>query len=841
MKFLTCLTRSLASLIFVFQSGVLAQTDTTIEDHHYQIPPVRVPYRVVASEIPFVVLTRHDVGNIVLTMTNAGVFGPDINSGSGLNTLLEFMEHPKSIRNAYPTPRLWLGGVYKRDTLVTTMLEFWPAPEASQLAHDEQFRERSINDTGASAFFANSEQDLTCVYYDTLTNPLFVSPDELDTRPHRPLNLKVRQTSYAWSYEFAHNFIIIDYQITNIGNDIIHDAYAGVFVEGGYAYGILTGYIPTAPAYNINPVSCSFEDQVDIFWFADNDGDPQIVLGSPAFSPRSPTSVLGITILNKPKTALTLSYNWWNDNVVAAPGDWGPRRLGTPDKPFRNFGGWLGTPFGDRLRYYVMSSGEIDYDQIFAGLDNSADGWLPPPSDGMAIAEGPQCGDHNHRRTLISTGPFDFHVGETIPFTIAYVMGEGFHIDPVKTSIAANPQAFLDRVNFDDLYKNTAWARWVYDNPGVDTDNDGYFGEIRVCPETVDSFFYTGDSVADLRAATPPPAPTVRFTPTLGQVTLEWNGLRSETTPDIFTKEIDFEGYRVYVGLVNRHGDLTVNISYDIEDYTQMYFNPDLGTEGRWITIRKPFSLEEVQDAYAGGNRDYDPLFNGFDNPFRVGDSLFHFITQDFNQSDLTLPDGIQKIYPNEPYPHTVSLDSAFSSELTPEGDFKYFEYRYVVRQLLPSLKYYISVTAFDFGSQGTQLPFLETNPTTNSVEVIPLNRVPQGDELNVIVYPNPYRVDGNYREEGFEGRGKETFTDERTRELQFINLPPRCTIAIYTLDGDMVIELDHDAPPSSATSMRESWDLITRNSQLPVSGIYYFLVETPEGQSQLGKFVLIM
>ena len=37
------------------------------------------------------------------------------------------------------------------------------------------------------------------------------------------------------------------------------------------------------------------------------------------------------------------------------------------------------------------------------------------------------------------------------------------------------------------------------------------------------------------------------------------------------------------------------------------------------------------------------------------------------------------------------------------------------------------------------------------------------------------------------------------------------------------------------------SWDLITRNTQLVVSGIYYWTVEDNDGDVQIGKLVVIM
>jgi hypothetical protein len=159
----------------------------------------------------------------------------------------------------------------------------------------------------------------------------------------------------------------------------------------------------------------------------------------------------------------------------------------------------------------------------------------------------------------------------------------------------------------------------------------------------------------------------------------------------------------------------------------------------------------------------------------------------------------------------------------------------------LASQQYYVAVTAFDFGSPESGVPFLETNPTTTAVEALAQDRPAQNSELDVIVYPNPYRADANYRASGFEGRGREPYIADRVRAIHFANLPPQCEIRIYSLDGDLVRQIYHDKTPDDPSAMHEVWNVITRNLQKPVSGIYYWVVETPEGLQQIGKLVLIM
>ncbi len=203
-------------------------------------------------------------------------------------------------------------------------------------------------------------------------------------------------------------------------------------------------------------------------------------------------------------------------------------------------------------------------------------------------------------------------------------------------------------------------------------------------------------------------------------------------------------------------------------------------------------------------------------------------------------------MFPNQPPPTTINHDSAwvyYRDEMTDDGYFKYYMYEFNMTGLLPSQKYYFSVTAFDFGSPASDLASLETRPNKNYIAEYALNQNSQVEAkgLNVVVFPNPYRGDANYKDIGFfEGRGLENPPDERIRRIRFANLPHKCTIRIFSLDGDLIREIDHDMPKDYPLSMYDEWDLITRNTQMVVSGIYYFSVESEYG-SQIGKIVIIM
>lgn len=104
-----------------------------------------------------------------------------------------------------------------------------------------------------------------------------------------------------------------------------------------------------------------------------------------------------------------------------------------------------------------------------------------------------------------------------------------------------------------------------------------------------------------------------------------------------------------------------------------------------------------------------------------------------------------------------------------------------------------------------------------------------------VLAVPNPYRVDNDYTYEsgGWEGRAR-SWT-ENNRLLKFIHLPPKCTIRIFSLSGDVIATLDHDDPVRGELE----WNLLSESRRALASGVYVFTVESDLGR-QIGKFVLI-
>jgi len=159
--------------------------------------------------------------------------------------------------------------------------------------------------------------------------------------------------------------------------------------------------------------------------------------------------------------------------------------------------------------------------------------------------------------------------------------------------------------------------------------------------------------------------------------------------------------------------------------------------------------------------------------------------------------------------------------------------YRYLDRNVLPGYPYFYVVTAYsetmeEIGGEN-RLIELHTRPASSEANVIfPTTTADMGSVKNVTVVPNPYTGGAGWDL-------KPNPTDPTGTKIAFNHLPPQSTVRIFTLAGDMVQTLI----PEEQDGGTHYWDLITRNGQDIVSGIYLYSVEAPMG-STVGKLVVI-
>ena len=121
-----------------------------------------------------------------------------------------------------------------------------------------------------------------------------------------------------------------------------------------------------------------------------------------------------------------------------------------------------------------------------------------------------------------------------------------------------------------------------------------------------------------------------------------------------------------------------------------------------------------------------------------------------------------------------------------------------------------------------------------------------EGGALAPVVYPNPYRV-----------RAAWDGSASTARKLYFSNLPARADIRVYTVAGEVVAEMRHDAGNRAGSDIgwygalsgqnrvtaggEYAWDILSENGLQIAGGLYLFSVrDLDTGRTQTGKFVVI-
>ena len=687
-----------------------------------------------SPQSPQINVAEHNIGNMALTVTNKGQLGnayhpyPDCFTGLPVRNC----EYPIGSRQYYLfIGAFWVGGVVENDTLVSVGVDGWQAGE--ELNPDNAplggFRYRStLSSLTQYRDSAVSHQDFLVTYWDTCVVCPGVRLDPVDYRYHRPLGLRVDQRTYAWNYPYADDFVIFDLTLTNMRSSLIRNAYFGVYVDADVgANNNSSGYIDDVAGFvsseTIPGTACAVSVHTPVAWIADNDGDlsSQLVLPAP--------HVTGTAMLRAPVDSMAVSFNWWVSSFDPEE-DFGPMRKANA----RDFGtGGTGTPEGDRNKYWLLRNGDIDYDQVFIKTISPDDSvWIYPPVDSSWPV--PEHGlasdlcDGSDMKYLLSVGPFDLDPGQSVPVAFAYVGGKDLHTDPTNLqNLPANPWRYNQHLNFTNLKNNALWASWVYDNPGVDTDSDGYAGPYAVCG--LDTIWTAGDGVPDFRAASPPSRPQLAVKPLVEGLLIRWNGLASETTPDLFSRKIDFEGYNVYL---RRSGETNWQriANYDLDSYFKMVWDFDVSD---WRPQPFAMTLSELRCRYAPGgcgDSSWSPNNYTRSTPFvlpEAWDSVFYFVPVGCNASRFGFETAIQKTYPIAPKPRwsrpqDVPSDS-IELYLTPEGRFQYYEYQLIADGLLPGETYQVNVTATDYGPAFSDASYpLETSLDVGFVTVVTLS-----------------------------------------------------------------------------------------------------------------------
>ena len=204
-------------------------------------------------------------------------------------------------------------------------------------------------------------------------------------------------------------------------------------------------------------------------------------------------------------------------------------------------------------------------------------------------------------------------------------------------------------------------------------------------------------------------------------------------------------------------------------------------------------------------------------------------------------------VAPHDTTGFNTTLDSLkVGGPWTFAGDPTTYTYKFTFDHLRDGFKYFAAVTAYDLGT--SDIESLESGAEQNEKLVVPGLGAGEAHGRGVTVFPNPYRVEASW------DRG----ANARDHYLWFGNLPPQCSLHIYTLAGDLIYQTDFDGATYHGQSARGiynpgtdlspvlsgstfGWDMITREGQAAATGLYLWAVEDKHtGKRQSGKFLLV-
>jgi len=131
-----------------------------------------------------------------------------------------------------------------------------------------------------------------------------------------------------------------------------------------------------------------------------------------------------------------------------------------------------------------------------------------------------------------------------------------------------------------------------------------------------------------------------------------------------------------------------------------------------------------------------------------------------------------------------------------------------------------------------TYKPFYEGDYFEFSTKASKLDNELANNNLGRIkVVPNPYIGTASWEPRNLFGTGR------GQRKIDFIHLPARCTIRIFTVSGVLVKTLEHNNPAEDGA---HSWDLLTEDGMEVAYGIYVYHVDAPGIGEYIGKFAVI-
>jgi hypothetical protein len=763
--------------------------------------------------------------------------------------------------------------------------------------HDDDSDGR-IDEDGAPV----SEQDFISFYYDYC--PLRTVGDRdlggsRSTNRHYPLNVRVRQMSYQWSYDYIKNLVYVEFNITNMNiatQDTLFDCAMGIYMDadcGPQSMGSekaaddLSGYVK-GTGY-------------EFAYTNDADGDGGLTTGRVGARVCTPN----------PEELL---FHCWYWEVGDGPDDFNPYSFSYSPRRTANEKYWLLTgrnpdeskfqplrPEQDDITEFVQPSPN-DTRFLFSfygdmqGMSNPTEGsWNLAPGRTMKIVVAVFPGDDQEDLKRSARWAKEIY-GESQTL-VNVVLPDTFpHYDPPEPPEI--PKLFaemMDDGNRIDLYWDNR-SEFSYDTKTVSTAVLGWQD-----PSSPQFLPGLDSDPTFVDWSTFPP----EFHPPTDPTKYNMNAIVNPYTA--FRLRHDFQGYTVWGRSgsgsqedwvqVNRWDKVetpTDDLDYMVNSNTPY---PQLFVDfGGYLGVNRDLPNKSVNNANNTGWA-YNPT--EFAKFYRL-DENYHYITvdadhfygfpiydpdKDYNAAILQQAQDIEDANSGMPaeyirqlqarlFKHpqirTEIFDELAESKLIPlpghggqvaindPADLLDLKQQRLARRYYKTeimyprkgVEYYVAVTAYDRGIPSNDLNFLETGRDADAnMKVFFPGTAAKEDMSNIYVVPNPY-----IGRSKFDGRRENDDKGDRSRRIWFINLPERCKIRIYTLAGDLVDEIEHDGAYQtdvitvskaathgiSATGIHD-WNLLSKNNQIISPGVYLYSVENrADKKIKVGKFVII-
>jgi hypothetical protein len=723
-------------------------------------------------------------------------------------------------------------------------------------------------------------QMMVCTEYDNTRLAQEVYPD------HTPLNLKVVQQSYAWENDLVDDFVGFEFFITNIGVTPINNVYIGFFADcdigprgqDGAAEDDMAGFwegMVQASDGSFVPISVGFMydasegNRVEGYFgilFLGHDTDPtgqraprRVAIRSyQAFSGQASFDQGGDPTNDAERYELMSVMERDSDTPAGKQNDFrfmvsaGPFLEMEPDAMLQFQAAMVVGPGLEGLKKNCAEAA-LTFVGNFFNLDGNPDTGkygretkicLEDVGADQFDALRADFGDTScvTEQIILDTPPID---QEDV-----FVDEDGKHCTYINSDncFECGRQKGSFCTKEDDIL--SIWNCW---NPDVSPDDKA--GCTGVGGNEYQIHWLVGMA---------PPPPGLRLWPTDNAVYIYWDN-RSEVTKDIRLDMIDFESYRIWRA---DNWDRPFGSSVDNGPQSNLWqLIAEYDLVNSFVQTRLIGTQQHVDTLPLGPNTGLeqiryrprvldDPRFVGLAEEMQfVVDSdpqgLFATRPQIRNAFGEPVP-GLEGLLPWEGYP--AVLDTFWAVTYRARNDtlnireklaVQYYEY--ADRDIHNGFLYFYSVSATDHSMDfvGAQPRITGAgqsgDPGSSFTSTVPGTDAQTAEErkrqgVNIYVYPNPATRDALDDFQPFYPNGE----DPTGVRVVFANLPmAKNKISIFTLDGDLVAEVEHDGRDGYGQA---SWNLMSRNGQEVVSGIYLYVVASEDNRFEdfIGKFVIV-